>query len=167
MLTQQRLKELLHYNPETGVFTWKVWRGDKAKVGTVAGRQAHPRKQIQIRVDNVQHGAHRLAWLYMTGCWPKQYIDHINRNSLDNRFKNLREATPSQNEYNTAAHKDSTHKIKGVTLDKLSKTWFARIQIEGRRIYLGHFKTAIDAGVAYEQAAKKHHGEFFCNTNIC
>src|SRR4051812_34139236 len=99
-LTQQRLRELLDYCPETGVFTRRTKKGHE-RSGDVAGyRDTHG--YIKLSVDYKRYYAHRLAWLWITGVWPPQ-IDHINRDRADNRLENLRVATPAQNAANRVA----------------------------------------------------------------
>ena len=91
MITQSELKELLNYDPATGVFTWLVSRG-RVKASSVAGH-VHSRGYIVIMVDGRRHLAHRLAFVYMTGTFPDDQVDHINEIKADNRWINLREAT--------------------------------------------------------------------------
>lgn len=103
-LTQAQLKELLHYDPDTGIFTWKQPRSGVV-VGAVAGRKdtaGYWAIQIYRRIFR----AHRLAWLYVYGSWPSRDIDHINRARDDNRLCNLREATRSENSYNRLKKSD-------------------------------------------------------------
>jgi hypothetical protein len=98
IITAERLRELLNYDPSTGLFTWLVSRGP-AKIGGIAGCM-DGEWYIVIGVDVRQYRAHRLAWLYMTGEWPIYEIDHKNTIQYDNRFDNLRQATRSQNKQN-------------------------------------------------------------------
>lgn len=98
-LTVVQLKELLHYNPETGVFTWARSVGQRARIGRVAGSKV-PSGYIKISVSKRVYSAHRLAWLYMTGSWPENEIDHVDNNPSNNAFSNLRAATKSQNAQN-------------------------------------------------------------------
>ncbi|MCK9994454.1 MAG: hypothetical protein Dbin4_02974, partial [Alphaproteobacteria bacterium] len=98
-LTQSRLKELLHYDPDTGVFTRRVQTSSNARVGDVAGC-LHPEGYRHIQIDGKRYAAHRLAWLYMTGEWPTNQLDHLNGVRDDNRWGNLREATHGQNQQN-------------------------------------------------------------------
>jgi hypothetical protein len=157
-VTQSRLKELLDYNPSTGVFTWRNNRRPGIKKGDVAG-SVNDSGYLLIGVEGFQYRAHRLAWLYMTGFWPVELIDHINHNRKDNRFKNLREATRIENNHNTVKRrKDSKHcEFKGVEWSNRDKKWFSRIMVNKKRIMLGYFKTAEAAHQAYVQAKRKHH----------
>ena len=106
ILTQVELKELLHYAPDTGGFLWR-----KGRSNVVAGTRAGtPDKDgyVIIRIDKRHYRAHRLAWFYVIGVWPRAIIDHINRNPFDNRFCNLREATHSQNQHNRSMQANNT-----------------------------------------------------------
>ena len=90
MLTQQSLKEILHYDEDTGWFTWLTDRGGTAKAGTRAG-SLKPDGYRVIRIGEKKHLEHRLAFLYKTGSWPKKLVDHKNRIRDDNRWLNLRD----------------------------------------------------------------------------
>lgn len=155
MITQKRLKELLHYDPITGLFTWLVANSNRVKVGDVAGALGdHGR--ILIRVDGVLYKAHRLAWLYMTGKWPNPEADHEDTDASNNKWLNLREANRSQNNCNKKNRKDNTSGYKGVYQDKRRSKWMARIN--GK--FLGYFNTSQGAHAAYCAAAQKYHGQF-------
>ena len=146
-----RVKELLDYNPETGVFTWKVTRK-----GMNAGDSAGTKKtkgHLGISIDGVEYYAHRLVYLYMTGEDPGSLqIDHKNRVRNDNRFSNLRIATAKQNRRN------SVH--KGIAFHKASNKWQAKIEAAGKQRYLGLFDCPLMARLAYLDAKKELHGEF-------
>lgn len=161
MLTQQRLKELLHYNPNTGVWTWLVTRNHLAKMGDVAGgvRDQGRYKGWFISVDNRQYPASRLAFLYMTGKWPKGLVDHENGQELDCRWTNLREATYAQNSQNQGVRKNNTSGVSGVHEISPGK-WRARIGVNRKRIDLGVFGSKDEAVAARQDAVKKHFGEF-------
>lgn len=160
LLDHRLLLEHLHYDPVTGVWTrLKKCRRPKAAVGT---RADHPKTgQGGVR-DVLFMGrceySHVLAWLYMTGKWPLRQVDHKNTNTADNRWENLRLATPSQNGANKGKTKSNTSGYKGVS--KAGKKWAAHICCQGRNYYLGLFLEPEDAHEAYKKAATKLFGEF-------
>src|SRR4051812_32087311 len=101
MLTQARLQQVLRYNRRTGVFYWR------APIRAVRGSPAGARNSWgywQTRIDGKQYKNHRLAWLYVYGCFPNGRLDHKNRNNSDNRISNLRVATPGQNRANSSSN---------------------------------------------------------------
>lgn len=157
-LTQERLRELLSYDPETGQFTW-VARRQRVRVGQVAGTK-NKYGYLQIGIDGRKYALHRLAWLWVTGEWPPKEIDHINRDSTDNRFANLRLATSSQNNCNQSMRGDNTSGVKGVSWNKKSGKWHSRIVVNGKYRHLGLFSDLKDAASAYEVAAQQAFGEF-------
>lgn len=157
-LTAERLRELLHYEPETGIFRGRVTSGGRL-AGDVAGYCSHS-GYVEIRVDRRPYYAHRLAWLYVYGIWPSGGIDHRNQIKHDNRIDNLREATGSQNGANTGKRIDNTSGFKGVSWSKQSRRWQAHIRSHGRSKYLGLFDTPEEAHAAYVEAAHCLHGEF-------
>lgn len=159
-LTQGRVKELLLYNSEHGTFVWKGSRkGVPNKKGLNAG-YVHSTKNHFICIAGVKYRAHRLAWLYMTGKWPKNEIDHVNLNRLDNRWKNLREATHSQNNANTAKRANHSGRFKGAYFHKLTGKWRSQIKKDGRLYYLGLFDAEEQAHIAYSKKAQELFGEF-------
>ena len=159
MLSCERPREVLNYDPETGAFTWKVSTARCVKIGDLAG-VINDRGYQLIRIDHHLHRAHRLAWLYMTGEWPSAEVDHINGIKSDNRFSNLREASRSQNMRNTRTRSDSVSGFKGVTWTKEINRWRAQIRINGGLKHIGYFDAAEDAFAAYILAAEELHGEF-------
>lgn len=163
MLTQERLKELLHYDPDTGVFTWKVAAGRRVRVGSVAGYH-DDKGYIRIGIDGRAYRAHRLAFLYMCGAFPPAEVDHIDHCESNNRWGNLRMATAAENQKNTVMRSKNTSGYKGVVWDKLGGNWRARAALNGRLISLGSYPTAEAASAAYEDFARKHHGEFYHQT---
>ncbi len=158
-LTQDRLKEVLTYNPETGVFRWKAKPAGNVAVGSVAGT-TNNKGYRYISVDSRRYRAHRLAWLYVHGKWPADQIDHIDGKRGNNRIANLREATNTQNQQNRGVSKSNTSGFKGVVWNKQTRKWQATIRIWGRQIFLGSFDTIERAAAAYSAAAARHHGEF-------
>ena len=146
MLTTNRLRKVLNYSPATGVFRWRVSKpGTRAR--KVAGC-ARSRRPASIGVDEKVYRANRLVWLYITGKWPKLEISYINGDPSDNRWVNLREATPSQRR----AKSRTTNKlgIKGVSGTKSGK-YVASIKVDGKKRYLGTFDTIPKASAAPEQ----------------
>jgi len=156
MLTAERLRELLSYDPETGVFTWLVIRGG-AKADKPAGTVKRDGYRW-IRVDCRGYVDGRLAWLYMTGQWPKHSIDHKNCNSVDCSWDNLREANLSQQAANQRIRKNHATGFKGVHRSK--DRFVARIWRHNRYDYVGTYDTAEQAHSAYMLEAIKLHGEF-------
>jgi hypothetical protein len=159
MLTADRVRYLLHYNPETGHFVWLLDRSGTKRAGRRAGC-LRPDGYRFIATDGGGYYEHRLAWLYVTGEWPAARLDHINGQRDDNRFENLRVASLSENMRNRKTNYTSTTGLKGVQPRK-SGRWAARIMVDGgRRIHIGTFDTAEEAHAAYCVAAERHHGEF-------
>lgn len=157
-LTADRLRELLHYDPETGVFTWLVHR-QRHRAGDVAGSK-HSMGYIEMGVCGASYLAHRLAWLYMTGSWPAGDVDHKNGQRSDNRFDNLRDVTKSVNLQNRqGATANNKSGLLGVSksIAKCGR-WFARIQDStGKQKGLGSFGTPEEAHAAYLDAKRSMH----------
>lgn len=147
IITQIELLKRLHYNPDTGVFTWKT-RDGSVKIGSVAGTR-HRTGYIHIAINGKDYKAHRLAWLYVYDYFPSNDIDHINRVKNDNRISNLREATRSQNCVNSTQRKDG---LKWAYFNAKTKRWVAKIKVKQRIIHLGTFDTEIEA---YKTAYRK------------
>lgn len=160
-LTQERLKELLRYSPETGLFYWLQDRGGK-RSGEEAG--CRKRTYILISVDDVVYRAHHLAWFYMTGEWPDPFVDHRDLNKHNNIWTNLRLATKSQNMANVGLIKSNKSGLKGVSRyragEAYGKPWQASIGKDGKSRHLGHFATKEEAHAAYVTAAENIFGEF-------
>lgn len=165
MITQSELKELLHYNSETGFFTRQVSLHPRMKIGAAVGC-SHNKGYIVVRINGVLYLTHRLAWLYAYGHFPLNQIDHINGIKDDNRLVNLRMATASENLMNVAIRVDNTSGFKGVSWQKHIKKWRARGRINGKDYHLGYFLTTKEASLAYQSFAKQHHGEFYNNAVI-
>lgn len=158
MLTQKLLKALLTYEPETGVFR-RHSGGRAGPPGSIAGR-LHPEGYRYIFVSGKQYRAARLAVLYMTGSWPPDQVDHRNRNTSDDRWSNLRLATQSQNKANSSMYRNNTSGFTGVYWDADRGHWRAKTKINGKRKWLGRFKTREEAHAAYLAAVTKTFGEF-------
>ena len=155
ILTNARLRTLLSYDVDTGVFTWRATRRN-CKQGAVAGT-LDAKGYRRISVDSKVYLAHRLAWFYKTGHWPVCELDHINRQRDDNRISNLREANRTINTQNTNLRKDNPTGYRGVGWHKASNKWRARIQVNGKMLELGYFDDVEAASTAYQKAANIHH----------
>lgn len=154
--SQERLRELLDYDQETGVLTWKVKPAKQIKVGDVAG-SLNGHGYLATSVDGARHRNHRLIWMWMTGDDPGDLqVDHINRNPSDNRWENLRLATHSQNMSNTH-RSDNTSGIPGVTWFKSRKKWRVQLRVNGKTKHVGYFSTKIEACAALIKVANSHH----------
>lgn len=170
-LTQKYLKSILDYNSVTGVFTWRqrpidhfnsnhghaVW--NSRYPGTIAGTVT-VFGYWQIRINGKSYRAHRLAWFYIHGEWPKDQIDHIDGNKLNNRIDNLRKANNSENNRNVGLKKSNKSGYKGVSWNNREEKWQVFIKLKGKNKNLGYFKDVIEAHKAYCKAAKFYFGEF-------
>lgn len=160
-LTQARLKELLHYDPDTGVWTWRVDCGRlNPKPGDVAGGLSAQGYWV-LRVERRAYAAHRLAFLYMTGHLPADKVDHMDGDGLNNRWSNLRECSDAQNGCNRGANRNNTSGFKGVTWSRARRKWIAQITVNRRCFKLAACDTPEQAHAAYCEAAKRLHGEFW------
>jgi hypothetical protein len=157
MISQEQLKQAMHYDPDTGLLTWRIRKAYNIPAGSIAGQRL-PDGYRQVSFNLRMYMAHRLAWLYVHGQWPAAELDHINGNRDDNRLANLREASRTQNNYNRKPRSDSACGLKGV--QRSWNRWVARITINGKRVHLGSYSTPEEAHAAYCQAARKHFGEY-------
>lgn len=153
-MTQAELKRLLNYDPVTGVFTWAYPR-QAIKVGMAAGTK-HKQGYVQIRIDGKAYYAHRLAWLYMTGSWPPNQLDHINLDKADNSFSNLRLATNGQNQANKPRQRNNTSGVTGVEWTKSRQRW--QVGVGDRCV--GYYRTFDEAVEARTEVARLHFGSF-------
>ena len=142
MLTQEQLRELVTYHPESGLFTWKTsLRSDL--VGKLAGSR-NTKGYIHIYVLGQRYKAHRLAFLYMTGQWPEDEVDHINRVRDDNRWINLRESDHLSNSRNRT---NNTSGVPGICWVKSYKKWWVRYNMN----HVGYYNTMADAKTALDK----------------
>lgn len=156
------LPDIFAYNPETGAITNRVVRANgKCKIGDLAGTMKADitgKTRRWIRYEGKSYYANVVAWRLMTGEWPQGEVDHINGDSSDDRWSNLRLVTHQQNQFNRCKNKNNTSGFKGVHAHK--NRWRARIMVGGKSICLGLYKTREMAHAAYCQAADKMHGEY-------
>lgn len=178
--SQEYLKELFEYNPDTGILTWKCrpinhfrnehgqrcfnakYPGKEAGCLSRAGRTDRYYKNVSLKHGNGNHfGAHRLIWALVHGdtdC--AKDVEHANGIGTDNRLSNLRLATRRQNTCNNKTRRGTSLRLRGVGLHKASGLYYAKIRIEGRQTSLGYFKSKGLAAVARAKAAIRYHGEF-------
>lgn len=155
-MDQDYLKSIMSYSPETGVFTWATRRKGTKGIGSIAGVVLNSGYR-QIMIDGKHHLEHRLAFLWMTGGFPKKHIDHINGSRSDNRWNNLREASPGENQQNRAMMKNNTSGFTGVSWSNREGRWQASIQVDRNPKHLGLFDTAEVAAEAYIAAKSRLH----------
>jgi hypothetical protein len=156
MITQCELKQLLHYDINTGIFTWKVSRGNQLAIGSIAGGK-NDDGYVKIRIGKKKYAAHRLAWLYVMGIWPADQLDHRDGNRSNNAFSNLRECTNAQNCENKKVRSDNPSGYPGVTWCKSNKKWKVSITKNKIRHHLGYFINRNDAYNVYLDAKRKLH----------
>ncbi len=156
-ITQSELKDLIEYDPNTGIFIWNKSRAGVRK-GDIAGTK-RPDGYYYIGLNRVRYYAHRLAWLYVHGAFPTGDIDHINGNPSDNRLSNLREVTRQQNLFNMRKKKNVSN-VKGVTLCKKTNKWTIVFRVNGVATYFGHYDNIEDAEKVVRAKREEFHGVF-------
>lgn len=157
MLTQERVRELFDYDPDTGVLIWikkSAPQANTVKVGMPAGCVNKLSGYIDILHNRTTYKAHRIIYLYMTGMFPNTCIDHINGIKTDNRWVNLREASITENNRNKCINRNNTSGTTGVYFRKNRNTWVAEISSNSKMIRLGSFKDKHDAIRARKDAEK-------------
>jgi hypothetical protein len=157
-LTQEYLKSILDYDLDTGIFTWKVSKANRTKVGDVAGWSYNGYREIEI--NNKAYKAHRLAWLYVYGEMPKKLIDHIDGNRSNNKISNLREATYQENSENYKTPKTNKSGVKNVSWYKSLNKWVVSISIRKTKKTVGYYDDLELAELVAIEARNKYRGEF-------
>lgn len=153
------VNSVLSYDPAYGVFKWlvDVGRYGRIKAGSEAGG-IDSNGYVLIRLLGHRYSAHRLAWFYVFGQWPKEQIDHINGCRSDNRIDNLRPASHLLNAQNIhRLQSNNTSGFMGVSWHKGTKRWVAQMWINRKNTTLGYFADPAEAGAAYIEAKRKHH----------
>lgn len=155
MITQDLVKSVLNYCPETGILTWRKsprpgWVGKPAGMLTKYG-------YVRVQLGKRKYMAHRLIWLYVYGYEPPHEIDHVNGDRADNRLCNLREATRAENMQNKRRYRNNTSGLVGATWSQVRRKWAANIQTEGRQVNLGFYDTPEEARAAYLSAKAEQH----------
>ena len=154
ILTQEKLRTLLHYDPDTGVLTWRAKPSRGIKVGRQAGTPTSE-GYLALQIDKKKMYAHRAIWMYVHGVWPSEEIDHINHVRNDNKLCNLRLANRLENSHNTRKHAKSLSGHKGVAWHSRNKKWQVQMRFCGKSYYVGQFSNLQDAVQARLQAETK------------
>lgn len=157
MLTQERVRELFDYDPETGILIWikkSAPQANTVKIGMVAGCVNKLSGYIDILYNHRTYKAHRIIYLHMTGEFPENQIDHINGLKADNRWGNLRDATATENNRNKCIHRNNTSGFTGVWFRKNRNRWVAEISNNSKVIRLGSFNNIDDAIKARKEGEK-------------
>lgn len=158
-ITQERLKEVLQYDENTGDFVWLRPTSNRVKAGAIATSKSSY-GYGWISVDGQRYSAHRLAWLYVYGSMPRKNIDHIDNNRANNAIANLREATQEQNLFNMRISKKNTSGYKGVHFHRGTNKWRAVVSLNNKPKHLGLYKTPEEASAAYNDWCAANRGEF-------
>ncbi|HEY1881354.1 MAG TPA: HNH endonuclease [Caulobacteraceae bacterium] len=162
-LTAEAVRRLFIYDPYSGLWQYRE-RGPHRPRGWFAGAKEPKSGYLRVQVGLRKYLVARLAWLWMTGHWPKDDIDHIDLDRTNNRWANLREATRSQNVVNSGRRTTNRSGFKGVTFKQGRgdlPAWRATIRAGDRYLHLGYFATPEEASVAYEAAAREAFGEYY------
>lgn len=159
-ISQEELKYKLNYDSDTGIFKWKDIFENRRFKNCVAGKVNPSSGYIHIKIHQQYFYAHRLAWLYIHGVFPDNFLDHINKNRSDNRIINLREVTSRQNNQWRTKNNDSLSGYKGVYSHPNSQKWRAQIRKDGKSYHLGTFEEKEEAAIAYNNKAIELFGEY-------
>jgi len=152
-LTQKEVHEFFTYDEKTGKLYWKPvhsWKNrhiinsnnSNKEAGTIAGER---KKYLQVRLKNKKYYVHKIIWLYYYGYYSENQIDHINKNSFDNRIENLREVSQQCNSRNSKISCNNKSTINGVSWDKTHCTWKIYIGLNGKNCHLGSTKDLYEA----------------------
>jgi hypothetical protein len=158
-LTADQVREVLDYNPDTGVLSWRIRCGMRALPGNPAGWCA-TRGYIAVKLNGRAHMAHRLIWLIQTGRWPDQQVDHIDGDTSNNRWPNLRLAQCHQNQANARLRRDNKSGVKGVSWNEKRARWRAVVRHQGKQVLDKFFVTKEEAKACAREARLRFHGEF-------
>ena len=155
MITQSELKQILHYSQDTGIFTWLINHSHGKKLKGKTAGCFNSFGYLFIKTKGIIYKGHRLAFLYMTGVIPEE-VDHINHNTSDNRWCNLRPSNRIENSHNSSISSANTTGATGVYKDNIYDGWVARISINSTSTNLGYFKNKNDAIIARKMAEYEH-----------
>lgn len=162
-LSAATVRDLFSYDPDDGHLRWRRNQSNR-KAGQIAGYINWQGRRL-LCIGKKRFLAYRVIWLHVYGRWPKGEIDHINRDPLDNRIRNLREATRSQNMANQSGHRDSRTGLKGVAQHHTGK-YTATCQCQHVRIIVFGLASADEALFVYLALAAEFHGEFAVSGSV-
>jgi hypothetical protein len=171
ILTAQKVREILHYDPDTGVWTWLRPPAKNILVGSVAGTISVHGYRI-ITFQGVKYRSGRLAWLYMTGEWPVEEIDHDNRDKTDDRWCNLLDKSRSNNALNRDLQVNNFSGTRGIHFDTARGLWQVQVKKDNVSHFGGRYDDYNEAVIARDELASKLHGSFavltdpFCQANL-
>lgn len=162
MISQERLKELMSYDPYTGLFKWKVRTSLRVQIGDIVGGAGRPRKckYFGTRIDGRRVRLHQLAVLYMTGTWPKNVPDHRDGNGQNNRWDNIRDISLAENSQNIKGPRrsSSTGLLGAYRCTNGYYKFQSQITAYGKRVHIGFFNTAEEAHKAYMKKRRELQG---------
>ena len=147
------------YLPRKGQLVWVKPTTNAVRKGDVAGFSMQ-HKYVCVCLYCRYYLIHRVMWYLKTGKWPKHNIDHRDGDPANNKWKNLRKASNSQNQMNKKKPANNTSGYKGVCWHKHGSRWCAMIEKNGKQVWLGAHATPKLAHAAYVAAANKQFGEF-------
>lgn len=152
-LTQERVRELFDYDPETGSLIRIAKKKGSKGIGSIAGCVGK-RGYSYTAIDGKSYRTHRVIWLWHYGYFPENNLDHINRKKTDNRIENLREVSQSCNLRNSSIRNDNKTGVKGVRWDKRDSAWVVSIKYSGKEYSL-HWGRDFTEAVAHRLAAEQ------------
>ena len=158
-MNQSYLKTIFDYNPEDGLFRWKISPNRRIPVGTIVGSKDKD-GYIYTKIDGKHYKLHRLVFVYMFDRMPSIFVDHINGQVNDNRLSNLRECDTFQNRHNSKLYSSNTSEIKGVSWQKDKKRWLARVRVNNKIVFLGYFTNKEDASIIVKKKREELHKDF-------
>jgi hypothetical protein len=163
-ISQVQLREVLDYNPDTGIFRWKIKSSKSLSIGETAGC-TRADGYVTIQYNAIPYLAHRLAWVYTHGELPStSIIDHVDGNPSNNKLNNIRVCAPTQNQQNRRVNSNSISGFKGVSWVEERQKWKARTWLKRKYYFLGYFDTKEDAIKAHQSFCITYHGEFYRDT---
>jgi hypothetical protein len=154
------LNAIWKYEPRTGLFRWKVHASKRDRKGTIAGSHSKTARYVRLSYRGKKIYAHRAAWAIYYGRWPSNEIDHKDLDKKNNRIKNLRDASTSQNMIHRPVRRNSLTRRKGVYRDKRDGRFYPYIDVNGKRIALGGFDSLDRADTIRIVAERIHHADF-------